>query len=658
MDNNVLENNNHTLIFLLSSIGLITLPHAWHIPLPIFAFFTLLLSWRFLGIWKPNWLPHKVIVLLLLLASIPLLLSQYRGFLGRDAGTSLFVLALSLKLLEIKKARDLYLIVYLAFIVASSQFLFEQSILMAAYILFVSCVLFSTLIIINSQQPQTLVAVKKSAIIIAQALPITIALFLLFPRVEAPRWTMFKDSNTKALTGLSDSLEPGSISDLAMSGKIAFRVKFKDDALPPSNQRYWRGPVYTYTDGKRWTASQRYSYKNYMATPTFSGKPYEYTLMLEPQTKNWVFALDMPADFSNTLSKNQVHQLTTHKNPSTRNEYNITSYPEYNTGYITKGEFRQNTQLPSAPSEKITTLINQLKDTDTPPETYINNLLKHFRTENFHYTLKPPLMEEKPIESFLFETRYGFCSHYATAFVYLMRAANIPARVVAGYQGGEFNKVGKFLEVRQANAHAWAEVWLEDKGWVRFDPTSAVAPERIEQGVDIEEQISQGTVNFTPLFENQDFSWLKETRQLWQSLDYSWQRWVIHYDTSNQSQFLAKLGIANLKAMLYWMVGIIAVIMLFLAGYLFKNNQKSLDKSLLAYQQFCRKLAKVGLARRESEGANDFAIRAGARFPEHQLTINVVTRLYNRLRYEKNPEAELLQQLQKAERGFKISIKS
>lgn len=652
-----LEYDKRILIFLLSSIGLITLPHAWHLPMPIFAFFSVMLGWRFLGIWKPKWLPHKLIVLLLLLGSIPLLLSQYRGFLGRDAGTSLFVIAMALKLLEIRKKRDLYLICYLAFIVASSQFLFEQSIFMAVYTLFVCCVLLTTMIFINSQQPQTLAAVKKSAIIIVQAMPVAIVLFLLFPRIEAPRWTWFKDS-AKAKTGLSDTMEPGSISDLGMSAELVFRAKFKNNDIPAQTQRYWRGVVYSYTDGKRWTQSRQFSYARRMDTPQFSGKAYEYTLLMEPQRKNWVFALDMVSDYSGPLFKTQTHQLLTKTNPDSRNEYSITSHPNYNTGYITRGEFQQNTQLPAPPSDRITALVEKLNGFNSKPEAFVYAVLRHFRTEKFYYTLSPPLMEENPIETFLFETRYGFCSHYATAFAYLMRVAAIPARVVAGYQGGQWNKVGKFIEVRQANAHAWTEVWLDGKGWTRIDPTEAVAPQRIEQGVDVEQQVSEGQVNFSLMEGEQDDSWVKEARLIWQSLDYNWQRWVIHYNTDNQSRFLSRFGISDLKTMIYWMVGIIATVLVLLAAFLFRSNRPAYDRTLRLYLQFCDKLARADCKRRTGETATDFAARATAHFPEYRQAINQITDLYNSQRYGRHPSEELLKQLQQAVKKFKVSAET
>jgi len=261
-------------------------------------------------------------------------------------------------------------------------------------------------------------------------------------------------------------------------------------------------------------------------------------------------------------------------------------------------------------------------------------------------------MEKNPIETFLFETHRGFCSHYATSFVYLMRIAHIPARVIGGYQGGEFNRVGKFLEIRQADAHAWAEVWLENKGWVRVDPTAAVAPERVEQGVDIAKQLSQGAVNFIS-FTNKNYGWLKKSRQLWLSLDYSWQRWVVQYNTGNQSRFLSSFGINNLKTMLHWMIGLIIFITSLLAVYLFKNSPRSTDKAALYYLTFCRKLAKAGLPRQMNESANDFAIRVKHHFPEQQQNVTKITRLYNQLRYGKSPSKLKLKQLQQAVNQYK-----
>jgi len=646
--------NQRVLIFLLVSIGLITLPHVNHIPLTLFAFFNLLLIWRFVGIWRPDYLPNKVVIFLLTAAALFLLYTQHQGVLGRDPGTSLFVTALGLKLLEIKKERDLYLINYLAFIVATSQFLYQQSILMAAYILFVCCVLLATLISINSQKPETIAALKSASIIIFQALPISIVIFALFPRVEAPRWMMF-DSQHTARSGLSDSLEPGSISRLGLSDELVFRVKF-EAKIPPPNQRYWRGPVLSHTDGKRWTETSKQFFGKYLDKLSHTGLPYQYTLMMEPQDKNWVFALDMATSFPPSLKKNALYQLINQDNQNKRAEYKITSYPQYNTGYITKTELNDNLQLPGEPSDRIKQLVTQLHGFDQPAEVFIKSILNHFRKEQFHYTLMPPLMEEDPIDTFLFETRYGFCSHYATAFVYLLRVADIPARVVTGYQGGELNKTGGFLEIRQANAHAWAEVWLPNRGWTRFDPTAAIAPERIEQDVNIDLQLATGLVNFMPVNINaaKAFSWMKNARQLWGSVDYSWQRWVINYTSDSQSKFLSSLGINDFTSMAYSLVLIICFITVVLAWFILKNKQTPVDKELRVYQLFCKKLAKAGVYKGNGETAQDFSRRLQKQYPEHADGINKITSFFIKIRYQKELAEEDFIFLKKEVGNFKL----
>jgi protein-glutamine gamma-glutamyltransferase len=649
--------NKGILIFLLSSIGLITLPHMYHLHLAVFGFFCFLLAWRFGGIWKPERLPTFPLILLLIVSGMAILYTQHRGFLGRDGGTSLFVIALGLKLMEIRTERDLYLINYLAFIVAASQFLYGQSILMAVYILFVCCVLLATLVIINSHVGQTSTviksALKKSAVIIGQAIPMTIVVFILFPRVEAPRWLLFNDEH-QAKMGLGDSMEPGSITDLGMSDELVFRVKFTG-AIPLAKQRYWRGPVLTQTDGKKWTQANDLSYQKVLDKPIFSGTPYQYTLLMEPQGKNWVFALDMPAEYPKPLNQNANYQLITSDGLDKRTEFKLTSYPNYNTGYLTKTEYKDARQLPGAASDNDKKLVAQLHGFDRAPDVFINQLLNHFRKEDFHYTLTPPLMEENPIETFLFETRYGFCSHYASAFVYLMRVADIPARVVTGYQGGEFNAVGNFLEIKQADAHAWAEVWLDKQGWVRFDPTAAIAPERIEKNIDIASLVPGGLISYaSPGTGQTAFNLLKQARQLWNNVDYNWQRWVINYNNTNQASFLSSFGIADFKTMVYWMMAILGIITAILSLFLLYRRPEALDRTLIVYNRFLKKIAKAGLSKNTGEGARDYAERIKSRLPGQAARIEEITAAFINLRYGKYPTEEGFKRLDRLVVLFKI----
>ena len=645
--------NQRSMVFLLISVGLISLPHAWHVPVPIFAFFSVLYIWRFIVVWHPAYLPNQFLVFLLLLSGVSLLLIMHQGVFGRDAGTAVFVVALGLKLLEIKSQRDVYLIIYLAFIVAATQFLYLQNILMSAYILLVCISLLATLININSASLSQVASLKVAGKILLQALPIMIILFIFFPRVDAPRWS-FLENNNKAMSGLSDTMEPGSISQLGLSGELVFRAKFTSK-LPLNSERYWRGPVFSFTDGKKWTQTQNTHFKQYLDKVRFTGTAYQYQLLMEPQAKNWVFALDLPAEFKRPLHENGNHQLLSYESPGKRAEYQITSYAEYNTGYITKTELSDNLQLPNTVEHRIDALVAQLGGFDTSPESFIKNIFAHFRNNDFYYTLMPPLMDDNPIETFLFDVRAGFCGHYASAFVYLMRVAGIPARIVSGYQGGTYNETGGFIEVRQANAHAWTEVWLADKGWVRYDPTTAIAPERIEQDVNIEQQIASNAVSFAPIqLDSRTLSYWKMARNLWSSVDYSWQRWIINYDRKRQFSFLSGLGIDSLKTMLYYLLGLVAAVTALLAIYVFRKQKPNLNKAQIYYAQAYKKLIKIGFIKQDNEGANDFAERVSAKVPQLKESFTHITRLYVQIRYGKETETRDLEKLKACAAAFRV----
>lgn len=627
-----------TLLLLLASLGLMVLPHLTHLPLGVVAFFYLLWGWRLVGVWKPLFLPNRLVLLLLMVVGIALLYSFHNGIFGRDAGTQLFLVALGLKLMELKGKRDLYLVTFLAFVVAASQFLYKQNVLMGAYTIAISGLLLAVLVMISSPM-QSLGSVLKTAfVLLIQAFPITIALFVLFPRFEPPRWAMFKDNHT-AKSGLSDSMEPGSISELGLSDEVAFRVQFVN-GIPPAHERYWRGPVLAYTDGKRWTQIIKNQLIRPISQPQFTGRAYQYKLLMEPQAKNWVYALDLPSEFPQQLRQTGDYRLLALGDPQKHAEYMLMSMPHYSTGDISRIEYEQNLQLPSIRSEKVLQLVKQLHGFEQPPQHFINQVLKHFREENFYYSLTPPLLdEEQPLESFLFKTRYGFCSHYAAAFVYMMRLANIPARVVTGYQGGEWNPMGNFLEIRQADAHAWAEVWLQQRGWVRVDPTAAVAPERIEKPIDINNVVPDGAISFSSEHSIAS-SWLVNARQLWGNVDYSWQRWVINYNHRNQSAFLSTWGIGNLKEMLRWLLLSVGLATALVTAFILWPKNRPNEKLLKIYQQFCSKLAKCGLVKSDSEGEGDFARRAGLQLPEYSEQIDEITQVFVALRYGKQPNVD------------------
>lgn len=648
--------DRRAIILLLTSVGLITLPHAVHVPQPIFAFFALMLVWRFVGVWYPAYLPGQLMVFILLLGGVSLLVVMHQGALGRDAGTAVFIVALGLKLLEIKTQRDIYLIIYLAFIVAASQFLYLQNIVMAAYTLLVCILLLGTLIRINSVSQSNIASIKVAGKILLQTLPLVIILFVFFPRIEMPRWS-FLQNDSEAKTGLSDTMEPGSISRLGLSGELVFRANFSGEP-PPSRERYWRGPVFSFTDGKKWTQTVNTDFKQHLDKVQFKGKAYQYQLLMEPQTKNWVFALDMPEAFAWPLHENGNHQLFTSEPLAKRVEYQITSYAQYNTGYITKIELNDNLQLPSNVDNRIDELVTQLGGYNRAPDIFINHVFAYFRTNAFYYTLMPPLMGENPIATFLFDLRAGFCGHYASAFVYLMRIAGIPARIVSGYQGGSYNATGGFIEVRQANAHAWTEVWLVGQGWVRYDPTTAIAPERIEQDVNIDQQIANNAVNFSPIqLDSRTLSYLKMARNLWSSVDYRWQRWIINYNSQQQFNFLSGLGIDSIKSLLYWLLGLVAVSIMLIAVYIFRRPTPHLDLAQVYYTKACKKLALLGLIKQDNEGASDFFLRVSSEYPNITDSFRKITQLYIQIRYSRRVEKRALAQLKARASTLKVTRK-
>ncbi|MGR8950829.1 MAG: transglutaminase TgpA family protein [Gammaproteobacteria bacterium] len=511
----------------------------------------------------------------------------------------------------------------------------------------------SALVAINSGSTSNSRAMRSAGRLLAQALPISAILFVLFPRVEAPVWHWLEQQK-QARTGLSDRLEPGAIGDLALSPALAFRVKF-NGGIPPRNQLYWRGPVFSHTDGNVWTMSNNDHALSYQDQLQFSGKPYRYTILQEPQSDNWVYALDMPADYAYSLSRNANYQLISSAKAGEAAEFAIVSYPEYNTGYLTKTEYRENRQLPGPLSARVAELVNQLQGIDGKPEAYIDRILDYFRRQHFSYSLHPPLMQNHFIETFLFEARTGFCNHYAAAFVYLMRAADIPARVVTGYQGGEYNPVGKFLEVRQANAHAWAEVWLEGRGWTRVDPTAAILPDRVEQDVNVARQVETGAVSLTGAESAQIETSLFAFRQVVNSADYLWQRWVVRYGTENQSLLWSRLGIGSFFQSLLWLVAAIASTLLIFAGRMLGSRHHEAPEVRL-YRRFCRKMAKAGIRIHPGEGPNDFAMRAKTGKPEISQLIDEVTQIFVRLRYHRAPAADDVKQLKKSVNAISRSI--
>jgi transglutaminase-like putative cysteine protease len=582
---------------------------------------------------------------------------EYRRFYGMEGGSSLFVVGLGLKLLELRTERDTYLVVFLAFFVAVTQYLFSQSIPMAAYTLAVVVLLVMALIGFNSGERFAPWARLRLALVLtAQALPVMVVLFVFFPRVAGHLWQL-PDDRTKAKTGLSDTIEPGSITELGLSQEPAFRVDF-EGPLPPSKLRYWRGPVFWHTDGRRWElVPQRPLTKE--GHPQFRGAWRRYTVTLEPHNQLWVFALDLPTEFPGELSQTGDLMLLSKQPIGERRQFQLASATDYRFAGIDPGQRKRGLQLPKQVSDRVRELVRSWQAGDPAPRAVVQRALRHFREEVFYYTLTPPAAGGDPVDGFLFETRRGFCEHYATSFVILMRLAGIPARVVTGYQGGTWNPLGRFLEVKQADAHAWAEVWFDDGGWTRVDPTAAVAPERIERGLDVETQIALGEVSFN-LPEGAAVTggrlladYLRQARQMWASIDHAWNWWVLSYGTDSQRRLLERLGVVDWRGMLRWLGGGLAVTVALAAWLILPRRRRTADPVQSAYLKFLADMARRGLVKQSTEGPADFARRAAMALPDLAVPVSHITELYLQLRYGPSADPRCLPALRRAVRRLR-----
>jgi transglutaminase-like putative cysteine protease len=653
--------NMQHLLWLLLSLSLTFGVHAINLNNWVPAIFVVLAIWRYL-IEKNNWAYPKLWLRLpITIAGGLAVLATYGSLFGRDASLALFAVMISLKLLETRSARDYIVMVMLGYFLTVNTLLFTQAIWVCFFILLPILGLTTCLIGVShpNQQLHWKVQTKLAGNLLLQAMPIMLVLFVLFPRIPGPIWGIPQDTY-KGMSGLSDSMEPGNISELSLSGKIAFRVEFKSP-IPDNNQLYWRGPVLWHQEGRSWrmTSSNLNLPQESLET---SGAATDYTITLEPHNRNWLLMLDLPSKLPpNAMIKHDLQALS--KEPiRTRIRYDVTSHLQYKLGTdLSERERTLSLQLLEDENPKTQQLAAQWRSENKSPADIIKTALSMFRDQPFIYTLAPPRLGDEPVDDFLFNTKRGFCEHYASSFVYLMRAAGIPARIVTGYQGGELNPSGNYLIVRQSDAHAWAEVWLEGKGWVRVDPTSAVSPNRIEMGIAAAFPDSE----LLPILTRQDYPVLKKLYLNWDAVNNGWNQWVLGYDQQKQ---LSLLSTIMGKKIAWEDIGLILVfvligLMLVISYFLLRNKAVMLDPVKKTYQQFLRKLEKVGILKSAHEGVINFGDRAANSLPENANEIQEISSLFSSLQYAKqanSPHENTLKQqrslylLKKLVKDFKV----
>jgi transglutaminase-like putative cysteine protease len=620
---------NKSLIYgLLLSILMVIAPHAEHLPLRFSALCAGLLLWRVWLTYNSKPLPKKWQLMLITFACIGGIMFTYRTIFGREAGVTFLVLLATLKFMELHKTRDAMVMIYLACFIIITNFFYSQSIPTALYLFATLMVIMTTWVHLQAQNIALKPRLRIAAVLLLQAIPLTLILFVLFPRVPGPLWGLPQDAY--ASSGLDDKMSPGSLSRLSLSEAVAFRVTYNDKP-PRRDQMYWHGPVLWNFDGRTWSPGR------IMRTeaPQFTelGQAIDYVVTLEPHNKNWLFALDMPDKLSVPATLTYDFQILNKEPINARLRYAARSNLVYHANsQESERQLQRALQLPKQFNPRAQQLAAEWRAGNKGDADIVRTALSYFNKQGFIYTLEPPPLGVNTVDDFLFDTKQGFCEHYASSFVFLMRAANVPARVVTGYLGGEFNDVGNYYIVRQSDAHAWAEVWLAGQGWVRVDPTGAIAPERVQRGLSA--AVSDRAA--LPFMARNPPQWMRDLRFNFDSLANQWNQWVLGYDTERQFAFLTRLGMESItwqKMALDMASGLGIVIALFALFMLRHLLVRQPDKVQAAWLKLCHKLDQAGLPRAAHEGAQDYAARIAAARPDLAENIRDLAKRYTALRY-------------------------
>jgi transglutaminase-like putative cysteine protease len=637
-------------LWLSAALAMVAAPHVARLPWWITTLVVVLAAWRiYLGRTRLE-LPRKWLLLTIVAGATAGIFLNYRTIFGRDAGVALLVVMLALKLLETRSQRDAVLLVFLAYFLVITNFLYSQTIPTALYMLV--CIWFITAAMIGLHYTQSPRGywnqLRTSGILLAHSAPLMLVLFLLFPRVQGPLWGLPHDAYS-GVTGLSDSMSPGSLIDLSLSDAVAFRVEFKSP-VPDQRYLYWRGPVLWDFDGRAWTAPRDI----YYGEPRYQARtaPVEYAVTLEPHNQRWLFAIDLPGQVPPRAAATGDFQLRAHSQVTSRVRYETASHLDARYGLDESDIALQRAlRLPENFNPRTAAFAKSLRKKFADDKALMREVLSMFRNEKFFYTLLPPALGEHSVDEFLFDTRSGFCEHYASSFAALMRAAGIPARIVTGYLGGEVNPLGSYMIVRQADAHAWTEVWFRDEGWVRVDPTAAVSPQRVQSGV----AAAVPRTDPVPFLARSDYAWLRRMRLTWDSLSNTWNQWVLGYNQERQRWLFSSVGVDDATWDKLAMALVIAtvLIVLVLSPFMLRKLRIAVDDPVKrAYLAFCRKLGRRGLARDPAEGPSDYAVRLSRKRPDLAPAIAAITRLYIALRYGSGTAPGALREFQQHVKQF------
>ncbi|MEP1472197.1 MAG: DUF3488 and transglutaminase-like domain-containing protein [Halieaceae bacterium] len=633
-------------------LGLFTLvaPHAGRLPVWVLVVYVVAAIWR-IQVYRGRWsFPGRWVKLALTVSACVGIFVSYGSLIGLEPTVALLLTAFGLKLTELVSRKDAYVLIFLGYFICITEFLFSQDILIVLYSLFNVILITTALVALHQpgQQRFSMRPFKRASVMLAQAFPLMIVLFFLFPRI-GPLWTVPVKSHS-AKTGVSDFLKPGDISNLSQSADVAFRVKFEGD-IPAASELYWRGLVMSKLEEGAWRTLGFFDVpakERRQAAVDNVGEPLRYSVLMEPTQQRWLYGLRYASSPSPGVIKTPDYRLFTLVQLEDEYQYDVETWPE-TALEIELTTWRKETELalPEAAGNPLTRrLAQELRASADSDEAFVRAVMNYFSQQPFFYTLQPPLLGDDPMDEFLFQTRRGFCEHYAYAFVMMMRAAGVPARIVAGYMGGEVNPVNRTVIVHQFDAHAWAEVWLEGQGWVRADPTAAVAPERIEYGLEVAMEEEGSFLSSSPLspLRYRGINWLNSARLRYDALTYQWQAWVVNFNSDQQYKLLSDVfGEVNPRKFVAVLLGTWVLVLLPVGlSLLLRRPIHRLSLPDKHYLRFCDRLASMGMVRDPGEAPGDFAHRVIRKFSRLEAEVTEITRCYQALAYaaEDNPGSD------------------
>ena len=624
-----------SLMWLLIAQALVIIPHLLHVPLWLIGVWLGCAVWR-VQVFRMRWpFPNAWVKAALMIGSGFAVYLSRGGLVGLDAAVALLITAFILKLLEVRTRRDALVLIFLGFFTVVTSYLFADSLLAALYSLLPVLALLAALVGLQQSgfAREPLAPLKLASKLLAQAIPLMLLLFVLFPRLE-PLWSLPQPKD-KGTTGLSSSMTPGDLAELGQSAALAFRARF-DGAIPAQSQLYWRALTLPNFDGRSWSISERFE----ASEPQWQaqGESISYSIIMQPSTQPWLFSLDVGSSEQEDIRLMNDFRLQRRTPVNRTYQYQATSWPQaLRQPQLNQRQQQEFLQLPRTGNQQTRDWAQRLRGQYHDDDALVSALLRHFNQEPYHYTLKPPLLGRDSVDEFLFSSLRGFCAHYAGAMVFTLRAAGIPARVVAGYQGGEINQAGQFVQVRQFDAHAWVEYWQRGQGWRSVDPTFEVAPERIERGLQEalqdESELFQGDI-FSPL-RYQHIAWVNQLRMSWENLNHSWQTKILGYQRDSQQAWLKQwFGKVDWQVLGLTLVASAALIIALIVLWMFKPWQRQTDPVQRILNHFQRVLRRRGFNRETGEGLRDFYQRIHQQLPEsQQQAVRVFIETYEQQQY-------------------------